>query len=96
MMTREIGKDKPRQDLVVLKLPYTSWIRRLGLRHEFSRLKASLQLRHGTHVLKDTKFVVANPVSRCIALDTYSCSTMRSSMTSLGWYVGEVSPPALS
>ena len=71
MMTRELGKDKPRQDLVVLKLPYTSWNRRLGLRHEFNRLKASLQLRHGTHVLQDTKFVVANPVSRCVALDTY-------------------------
>ena len=74
MMSRELGSEKPRQDLVVLKLPYTSWNRRLGVRHEFNNLKASLQHKHGAHVLQDTKLVVANPVERSVALDTYMLS----------------------
>ena len=55
----------------MLNLPYKSWNRRLGLRHEFNRLKESLQLRHGTHVLQETKLIVTNPVERSVALDTY-------------------------
>ena len=57
--------------VVVFKTPYTPLTKKLGIQHEFSKLKCDLQRALGNNVLNDMKAVVACPIDRCLFRDTY-------------------------
>ena len=67
-------RDMKKRDgaVIIFKTPYTPQTRKLGIQHEFSKLKCAIQRILGNNVLNDVKPIVACPIDRCLFRDTYS------------------------
>ena len=72
LYARERRETKKRDGAVIIfKTPYTPLTKKLGIQHEFSKLKCDIQRILGNNVLSDMKAIVACPIDRCLVRDTY-------------------------
>ena len=71
LYARERRETKKRDGAVIIfKTPYTPLNSKLGIQHEFSKLKCDIQRILGNNVLNDMKAIVACPIGRCLFRDT--------------------------